>query len=65
MDQNPGLDNESCRALEWHERLVNELKSLEQQGLSDRARRARHAHLSEELRDLAASEAYLDGVAAQ
>ena len=59
------LSDESMRALEWHERLVNELKSLERQGLSDRARRAGHAHLSEELRDLAASEAYLDGVAAQ
>ena len=59
------LSGESMRALEWHERLVNELKSLERQGLSDRARRARHAHLSEELRDLAASEAYLEGLAAQ
>ena len=57
------LSDESMRALEWHERLVNELKSLERQGLSDPARRARHRHLDQELRELRASKAYRDGLA--
>ena len=58
------LSDESARAINRHQEIVDELRGLERQGVTNSpARLARHRQLNEELRKLRASKAYRDGLA--
>ncbi len=58
------LSDESARAIDRHQEIVDEMRELERLGFTHiPTRLARHTQLGEELRELRASKAYRDGLA--
>lgn len=57
------LSDESARAINRHQEIVDEMRELERLGLTNSpGRRARHRQLSKELREIRASEVYRNGL---
>ena len=60
------LSDESARAIDRHQEIVDAMRELERLGLTNSPTRlARHTRLGKELREVQASRAYRDGLAGE